>query len=91
MLKFPLRKEIMLVTEIGNIICKIKYAGKNTLKLKDAVKEMYTDNGEYFFSEMKNEMIIDREKVIAYSNIVSKKEKDNNNNNIVNFTDYKRK
>jgi len=92
LLKFPLRKKILIITEIGNIICEIKYAGKNTLKLKDVVKEMYTDNGEYFFSEMKDDMIIDREKVIGYSTIVPiKKKEENNNTNIVNFTDYKRK
>ena len=69
MIKFPLHKRVMLVTEIGNIICEIKYAGKDTLKLKDSIKEMYTEDGEYYFSEMKKELIIDRNKVIGYSNM----------------------
>ena len=92
MLKFPLHKRVMLVTEIGNIICEIKYAGKDTLKLKDAVKEMYIDNGEYYFSEIKKELIVDRDKILGYSRIHSLiKKTEFKNENVTNIADYMNK
>lgn len=93
MLRFPLRKKIILFTEIGNIICQIEYAGKNTLKLKDAVKEMYTDHGNFYYSDVKKEIIVDRHKVIGYSNICSPHTKKKHNvgiNNVINIATYNR-
>jgi len=69
-LKFPLKKQILLFLE-GNVElnCIIKYAGKDTL-ICENVKQLIYENGESYYGELfDNEIILDRSKVLGYTNV----------------------
>lgn len=94
MIKLPLNKPIILMTNMGDLYCKVKFAGKDTLKLINVKRKIYTENQDYFFTdEMEDEVIIDRESVVGYSNVnikplAQKTTKDNSK--VVNIKDFKK-
>lgn len=71
MLKFPLKKDILLITEAGDFICKINYAGENTLILHDVYKRIYSNENRYHSIDIfvSRELFIEREKSCGYSNL----------------------
>jgi hypothetical protein len=99
-IKVPLKKEIILITTIGDILCSVEFAGKNILKLKDARRKIYTEDGDYFFAELETDddllSYIERDSVIGYSVKKSKKIIDNKNiiqqdkDKIVNIENYRK-
>lgn len=74
MLKFPLKKQIILFTE-GNVEfkCIIKYAGKDTLICQNAKRLIYEEDQTYYTIGYEKEIILDRSKVIGYTNILHPK------------------
>ncbi|MFW6247323.1 MAG: hypothetical protein ACOC22_04100 [bacterium] len=69
MLKYPLKQEILLITESGDYICKIDYAGQDTLICKDVYKRIHTDDSYFFDSFIAKEMILERDKACGFSYI----------------------
>ena len=69
-LKFPLKKEILLFTD-GNVEfkCRIKYAGKDTLRCINVSRRVYNLDYDYFTSEYDDEIILERNKIVGYAKI----------------------
>ena len=71
MVKVPLQQPIILLTNMGDLYCTVKFAGKDTLKLIHVKKRLYTESGDYVYSdELDEELIVDRTQVLGYSRIV---------------------
>ena len=79
MLKFPLKKQIILFLE-GNIEfqCSIKYAGTDTLRCINAKRLIYEKDQTYYTLPYTNEIIFDRSKIVGYTNILDLKNKNKN-------------
>lgn len=69
MLKFPLKKEIILVTETTKLKCKIDFAGTDTLVCRDVYELTFNPDNSYELNYLSDKFIIDRIKTLGYSNI----------------------
>lgn len=69
MLKFPLKKEIILVTDTIKLKCKIDFAGSDTLVCKDVYELIFNSDNTYELNYLSDKFIIDRIKTLGYSNI----------------------
>ncbi len=97
MIKLPLKKQIILITYVGDILCNIEYAGKDILKCKDAHHKLFTENGDYFFSKLDGDnedcIYIERNQVIGYHNIKTETINSNkkfNKSKIIDFKTFKK-
>jgi hypothetical protein len=92
MVKVPLKRPIILITELGDLYCTVEFAGKDTFKISNIKKRVYTDDGDYIFVDIEEmEGIIDRHKVIGYLKVNQVESlKQLNNNNILSFNSYKK-
>lgn len=70
MLKFPLKKEIILVTDTIKLKCKIDFAGSDTLVCRDVYELIFNSDNTYELTYLSDKFIIDRIKTLGYSNIV---------------------
>ena len=67
MIKVPLKKPIILITQLGDLYCIVEFAGKDTFKISNIKKRIYTEDGDYMFIDIdESEGIIDRHKVVGY-------------------------
>jgi len=70
MVKVPLQQPIILLTNIGDLYCTVKFAGRDTLKLINVKKKLYTESGDYVYSDqLEDELIVDRTQVLGYHRI----------------------
>ena len=99
MIKLPLKKQILLITYAGDILCNIEYAGKDILKCKDAHHKIFTEDGDYFFSKLDGDnddyIFIERNQIIGYHNIKNENIKNNkilnsSNNKIIDLKSFKK-
>jgi len=100
MIKVPLKKEIILLTAGGDILCSVEFAGKNIFKLKEARRKIYTEDGSYFFAELETDenflSYIERSSVIGYSikqinnKLIANKSINNNISKVVNIDSYRK-
>lgn len=90
MIKVPLKKPIILITNFGDLYCTVDFAGKDTFKIYNVKKRVYTDDGSYMFVNIDEELgIIDREKVLGYFNI-NNTEKAQTRDNIISLKEFKK-
>jgi len=89
MVKVPLQQPIILLTNMGDLYCTVKFAGRDTLKLINVKKRLYTESGDYVYSdELDEELIVDRSQVLGYSRIaktIPKQQLIKKNNKVINF------
>ena|SRR6056297_3608389 len=93
MIKVPLKKPIILITQLGDLYCIVEFAGKDTFKISNIKKRIYTEDGDYMFIDIdESEGIIDRHKVVGYLKVnqTENLEKLTNQNNVINIKTYQK-
>ena len=68
MLKLPLKKPILLITQGGKYLCRIIFAGNDFVTAVDVMERVCTQDGDFVFSdyELEDKLIIDRDKIVGY-------------------------
>lgn len=71
MLRVPLKTRILLITVSGDYICKVMYAGNDTLDIMDVFKRNYNQEWNPPFKDIpvSRRLIIDRSSVTGYSTL----------------------
>lgn len=73
MIRFPLKQEILLLTENGVFIGTVIYAGHESLTVSGLRKRIYNEQGSSEI-EIAEKMQLDREKILGYSKLEEEKE-----------------
>lgn len=76
MMRYPLKREILLLTDTCHYVCTISFAGKDAITAKNVRMRLYTP-GELTETkdiEVAEEIIFERRKLLGYANIDSEKE-----------------
>jgi len=79
MLRFPLKQEVLLVVQGGDIfVGKINFAAKDVLTVVDMKKRIYQpgNNVPFYDVEVASKFIFDRHKVVGYSHLQDEKDFD---------------
>ena len=76
MVRYPLKREILLLTDTHHYICTVIYAGKDAITAKHVRMRLYTPGEliEHKDIEIAEEIIFDRRKLVGYANIDNDKE-----------------
>ena len=94
MLRFPLKREILLLTEQNSFIGTVIFAGHDSLTVVGLRKIVYNNSG-YQEIEIAERFIFDREKILGYSKLEEEKELDqcytnNQIRNVITLHDHKK-